>query len=86
LNQLSNQIGSTVGQTPGLALAATFIQNDIALSEYVLDGLANELQSAGNTPLQASLDAILAEQVLALDELHALYDIGDLHMGNGNGG
>jgi hypothetical protein len=71
-----------------------FIQDEIALSEFVLDGLAQELASGPATAARDDLYATLARDVLSLAELNALDDLGvgatsgggAGSMGNGTGG
>ncbi len=86
LNRLSQQIRSALGAIPGSEVADTLIQNQIAMSEFVLDSLASELAATGNQPAFAELDATLAQSILRLDELNALEDIGALGSNAGGTG
>lgn len=86
LGTLGDQVSAAVANLPNGEVANTFIQNEIALTEFALDSLANELVAAGSTPEFAALDAALAQNMLRMDELNALFDIGALTSGSGGGG
>jgi hypothetical protein len=75
LNTLTGAVNSTLSNVPGGPLAATFIDNNIALTNYELDGLAAELADSGGSPLTASLDATIAQEALSFSQLNAMYDL-----------
>jgi hypothetical protein len=88
INQLIGNLNGMLSQTPGNEVAATFISNDLALSGFVLDSLAEELASGPATQQRADLYGALANEVLQLSELNALNDLGALSPpqgGNGGG-
>jgi hypothetical protein len=85
LTTLSNQVSAALSQVPNGAALSTFAQNEIAMSEFVLDGLANELVAAGGSPTDAAVDAALADAALGVDELNVLNSLGISSGSSGTG-
>jgi len=63
----------------------SILQNELAATKVLLDGLANELAAAGGGDTFATVDGALAEAALTVDEIGVLNTLGGTQLGNQGG-
>ena len=82
--QLSSSVNSTLGSVSGDEMVLTIIEGQIAEEQFLLDELAQNLISSGQSS-QASLDATLAQQALSNAKLQTMFDLDGQSSNNGLG-
>ncbi len=74
--QLTSNVNAILAQNTSTQLAGVFIDSQLTLTDNQLDELASELVNAGSSQAYASVDANVATNLLNLDLLNALFDLG----------